>query len=390
MKKLTLLTLISFVAVSNFAIAQQDNKRVITTGVPFLLVSGDARASGMGDMGVATPVDAFSQQWNPAKYAFAKSKQGVGVSYVPYLGKIAPDINLGVLTYYNRLNERSAVAGSIRYFGQGEIELRQTPDEAPQIVKPNEFGLDLTYALRLSEHFSMAVGGRFISSNLKIPDVNGDASAANTFGVDISAFYQSEEIFYNDFNGRWRGGINISNIGPKLKYDDGGDDSYLPTNFKAGVGFDFILDASNTIGVYTEFNKLLVPTPPKLEYDENKQLTEGSQNDLYKYHNKSPIGAIFSSWGDAPDGFKEELKEFTWAIGAEYWYEDSFAFRAGYFNEAEDKGFRKFATIGVGFKYSMINIDASYLFSTSKISNPLEGSLRFSLTFNFGDEYVEY
>ncbi|MBB4119463.1 hypothetical protein GGR32_001761 [Mesonia hippocampi] len=390
MKKLTLLTLISFVAVSNFAIAQQDNRRVITTGVPFLLVSGDARASGMGDMGVATPVDAFSQQWNPAKYAFAKSKQGVGVSYVPYLRQLVTDINLGVLTYYNRLNERSAVAGSIRYFGQGEIELRQTPDEAPQIVKPNEFGLDLTYALRLSEHFSMAVGGRFISSNLKIPDVNGDASAANTFGVDISAFYQSEEIFYNDFNGRWRGGINISNIGPKLKYDDGGDDSYLPTNFKAGVGFDFILDASNTIGVYTEFNKLLVPTPPKLEYDENNQLTEGSQNDLYKYHNKSPIGAVFSSWGDAPDGFKEELKEFTWAIGAEYWYEDSFAFRAGYFSEAEDKGFRKFATIGAGFKYSMINIDASYLFSTSKINNPLEGSLRFSLTFNFGDEYVEY
>ncbi|TXK73419.1 type IX secretion system outer membrane channel protein PorV [Mesonia sp. HuA40] len=379
---LALITLASFNAQAQEAPTIKD--RVVTTAVPFLLISGDARASGMGDQGVATAVDAYAQQWNPAKFVFAEKQQGVGFSYVPYLRELVADINLGVLSYYNRFNERSAVAASLRYFGQGEIQLRDTPDQQPRVVEPNEVALDLTYSLRLGEQISMAVTGRYIRSDLKIEGLDGDANAANTFGVDISSFYQSEEIPYRDFNGRWRAGVNISNIGPKLKYDDAGQENFIPTNFKAGAGFDFIFDAANKIGVYGEVNKLLVPTPS----DSNGDLRIDREDDWY---NESSFGAIFSSWGDAPDGFSEELKEFTWSLGAEYWYEDSFAFRVGYFNESEVKGFRKFLSLGAGFRYSVAQIDVSYLFSTSKaVANPLEGTLRFSLSFNLGKEYYEY
>ena len=386
MKKVTfalLSTIFLFSINTNAQVESSD--RVITTGVPFLLISGDARASGLGDMGVATAPDTYSQQWNPAKYAFAIDKQGVAISYTPYLRELVTDINLGSLTYYNRLNERSAVAGSLRYFSLGEIELRQTIDETPTIVQPNELALDFGYSLKLSDRIAMAVTGRFISSNLKIPGQNGDASAANTFGVDISSYYQSEEIPYNNFDGRWRAGVNISNIGPKLKYDDAGQENFIPTNFRAGGGFDFILDFDNKVSALVEVNKLLVPTPQDFDND-----GDIDQSDADEYNDISSFGAIFSSWGDAPDGFGEELKEFTWAIGAEYWYQDSFSFRAGYFNESDDKGFRKFATIGAGFKYNIATIDVSYLFSTSQVQNPLEGTLRFSLAFNFGEKYDEY
>ncbi|WP_121667862.1 type IX secretion system outer membrane channel protein PorV [Mesonia aquimarina] len=388
MKKVSLLLAGICLFMNTKANAQDENitesDRVITTAVPFLMISGDARASGMADQGVATPVDTYSQQWNPAKYAFAEQQQGVGISYVPYLRELVNDINLGQVNYYNRINERSAFAGTFRYFNLGEIESRQTAEQQPLILKPNQFAFDLTYALRLGEQFSMAVTGRYIRSDIRLQTTNVDASAANSFGVDISAFYQSEEIAYDDFNGRWRGGINISNIGPKIKYDDAGQESFIPTNFKAGAGFDFILDAENTIGVYGEMNKLLVPTPS----DSNGDGVINREDD---YYNESPFGAIFSSWTDAPGGFSEELKEITWALGAEYSYQDSFAFRMGYFNESDVKGFRKFLSLGAGFKYSITRIDVSYLFSTSKaVTNPLEGSLRFSLSFNFGENYREY
>lgn len=370
--------------------AQSENNRVITTGVPFLLISGDARASGIGDMGAASSPDTYSQQWNPAKYAFALDQQGIAVSYTPYLRELVNDINIGTLTYYNRFSERSAVAGSLKYSSYGDIELRETPDQQPLLVKPNELAFDLGYSLKLSERFSMGVTGRYIRSDLQIQSTNNDASAANTFGVDVSAYYQSEEIAYNNFDGRWRAGVNISNIGPKIKYDDAGQESFIPTNFRLGVGHDFILDFDNKISAIVEVNKLLVPTPPAVDEDMDGQLSEEDEQAIRDYNNTSSFGAIFSSWGDAPDGFSEELKEFTWAIGAEYWYQDSFAFRAGYFNESDEKGFRKFATIGAGFRYSLATIDVSYLFSTSQTQNPLEGTLRFSLAFNFGDTWDEY
>jgi hypothetical protein len=370
------------------SVAQEDNtgieNRVITTGVPFVLIAADPRAAGMGDIGVVTSADAFSQQWNPAKYAFALSKQGVGVTYTPYLSKLVNDIFLGNITYYNRLNEQSAVGASFRYFSNGEIELRQTADEEPLLVKPNELLFDVSYALRLSERFSMAVAGRYIRSDLKLQTAVADASAASSVAVDVAGYYQSEEIPYDDFDGRWRLGFNISNIGPKLKYDEVGSESNLPTNLALGGGFDFILDEYNKVGVSAQVNKLLVPTPS----DSNN---DGVINNEDDYYNESFFSGMFSSFGDAPDGFSEELKEFTWALGAEYWYQDVFAFRTGYFNESDVKGSRKFLSFGAGFRYTAINIDISYLFSTSKLANsPLDGTLRFGLTFNFGDEYDEY
>lgn len=386
MKKLFIPILLGLVAFKS--VAQDDNtgieNRVITTGVPFILIAADPRAAGMGDIGVVTSADAFSQQWNPAKYAFSVSKQGVGVTYTPYLSKLVNDIFLGNLTYYNRINERSAVAASFRYFSQGEIELRQTPDDVGLIVKPNELLFDVSYSLRLSDRFAMAVAGRYIRSDLKLQTSIEDASAASSFAVDIAGYYQSEEISYNEFDGRWRLGFNISNIGPKLKYDEVGSESSLPTNLALGGGFDFILDEYNKVGVSAQVNKLLVPTPS----DSNN---DGKINKEDDYYNQSFFSGMFSSFGDAPDGFSEELKEFTWALGAEYWYQDVFAFRGGYFNESDVKGSRKFATIGAGFRYTAINIDISYLFSTSKLANsPLDGTLRFGLTFNFGDSYDEY
>lgn len=384
MKKLLIPILV--VLLVNTVNAQEEPRRVITTAVPFVLIAADARAAGMGDMGVGTSVDAFSQQWNPAKYAFSTSKQGFGVTYTPYLSKLVNDIFLGNLTYFNRLNERSAVAASFRYFSLGEIDLISDPSQAdnPLVVSPNEMTLDLSYSLRLSERFSMAVAGRYLRSDLKLQTEFDDATAGSSFAVDVAGYYQSEEITYNDFDGRWRFGFNVSNLGPKMKYDDAGQENFLPTNLGLGGGFDFILDAFSRVGVTAEVNKLLVPTPS----DSNDDGVINNQDD---YYNESFFSGMFSSFGDAPDGFNEELKEFTWALGVEYDYQNSFFLRAGYFNESEEKGSRKFASLGAGFKYTTINIDVSYLFSTSRVQSPLEGTLRFGLTFNFGDDtYSEY
>ncbi|CAM4148374.1 type IX secretion system outer membrane channel protein PorV [Flavobacterium weaverense] len=389
MKK-TLFIILSLIIISS-AKAQD---RVISPGVPFLLVAADARAAGMGDMGVATSADAFSQQWNPAKYAFATDKQGFSVSYTPYLTDLVNDISLAQLTYYNKLNERSAFAGSIRYFGLGDIELRKTGDlnEDFATVSPNEFAIDGSYSLKLSEKFSMAIAGRFINSNLKFPDENNDATSASSFAVDVAGFFQSEEIAFSEFTGRWRAGFNIQNLGPKISYDkDDYNNNFLPANLKIGTGFDFILDDYNEVALNVEFNKLLVPSPqnPDLNGDGNITDEEYSKNND-NYRSIGWTSGVFKSFGDAPDGFSEEIKEITYAVGAEYLYQDSFAMRMGYFHESPFKGTRQFFSLGAGFKYNVVKVDVSYLFSASKVKNPLENTLRFSLTFNFGDKYDEY
>jgi hypothetical protein len=398
MKKISLLSLcLVFVSIAN---AQQ---RVITTGVPFLMVASDARAAGLADQGVATSSDAFSQQWNPAKYAFALHKQGFSVSYTPYLTDLVNDISLGQFSYFNKLNERSAFAASLRYFGLGNIELRETgdPSEIPRIVSPNEFALDGSYSLKLSEKFAMSVAARFISSNLKVATDVGDASAANTFAIDVAGFFQSEEIAFNEFNGRWRAGFNIQNLGPKISYDnDQFSNNFLPANLKLGTGFDFILDDYSKVAVSLELNKLLVPTP-QVSYDgvtfsgvdlngDGTVDVADSILDAENYRTTSWTSGIFKSFGDAPDGFSEEIKEITYSLGAEYLYQDSFAMRLGYFNESALKGARKFVSLGAGFTYTAIKVDVSYLFSASKVRNPLENTLRFSISFNFGDKYDEY
>lgn len=387
MKKIALIILI----ITSFNIQAQD--RVITTGVPFLLIAADARSAGMADMGVATSADAYSQQYNPAKYAFSLNSQGFSMSYTPYLTDIANDISLGQVTYFNRINERSAFAGSLRYFGLGDIELRQSFDDTPRTVSPNELALDGSYSLKLSERFAMAIAGRFIRSNLKIPDGNTDASAASTFAFDVAGFYQSEEEAYSDFNGRWRAGFNLQNLGPKIKYDnDVTNTNFLPANLRLGGGFDFIFDEYNKVSVTGEVTKLLVPTPPEItDVNGDGEIDSQDSSQLNSDYRKIGwVSGIFQSFNDAPDGLSEEFKEFTWALGAEYSYQDSFSLRTGYFNESDEKGARKYLTLGAGFKYQIVKVDLSYLFSASKVKNPLENTLRFSLTFNFGDEYDEY
>ncbi|MNF33550.1 hypothetical protein D3C85_394730 [compost metagenome] len=387
MKKITLL----FICLFTISIAKAQD-RVITTAVPFLLVAADARSAGIGDSGVSTSTDAFSQQWNPSKYAFAVDKQGFSISYTPYLTDLVNDISLGQLTYYNKIDDRSAFAGSMRFFGLGDIELRDDANDQARVVSPNEFAFDGSYSQKLSEKFSMAVAGRYILSNLKVPTDNGDASSASSFAVDVAGFYQSEEIAYADFNGRWRAGFNVQNMGPKFNYDnDDISSNFLPANLKVGSGFDFILDDYNKIAVNLEFNKLLVPTPqdPDLNGDGTTTSEEFSQNQN-DYRSIGWFEGMFQSFSDAPDGFSEELKEITYAAGAEYLYQDSFSMRLGYFHESPDKGAREFFSLGAGFKYTSLKVDVSYLFSTSNVKNPLENTLRFSLTFNFGEKYDVY
>lgn len=395
MKKIAILILLASIQIIN---AQQDS-RVITTGVPFLLVAADARAAGLADQGVATSTDAFSQQWNPAKYAFAIDKQGFTASYTPYLTDLVNDISLGQATYYNRINERSAFAASLRYFGLGEIELRQNAEDTPQIVKPNELAIDGSYALKLSEKFSMAIAGRYIRSALRIPDATGDAKAASSFAVDVAGFFVGEETAYSDFDGRLRLGFNFQNMGPKINYDAGASDdnsaNFLPANMRLGGSYDFILDDFNKVSLNVEFAKLLVPTPQSADLNGDGMITTPEEIALRNQNNADYnkinwVSGIFSSFGDAPGGFSEELKEFTYSVSTEYLYQDSFAFRLGYFHESPIKGARKFFSLGAGFKYNVVKVDVSYLFSASKVKNPLENTLRFSLSFAFGDKYEDY
>ncbi len=382
MKNLKKLIVITLVIASCKTWAQED--RVITTAVPFLTIAADARSSGLGDIGIGTSVDAFSQQWNPAKYAFAERKMGIGLSYTPYLESIITDIALLSGTYYNKINDQSAFAFGIRYFSLGEIELRQFANDLGSVVKPNELAIDGSYSLKLSPTFSMAVGARFINSDLRLAETgSSDAQAASTFAVDVAGYFRSNEVALSNFNGRWKGGFNISNMGGKIQYDESGQENFLPTNLKLGGGFDFIFDADNVLGVNLEFNKLLVPTPQDFNDD---GVIDSADNE--EYQNIGWFEGIFKSFGDAPDGFSEELKEITWALGAEYAYQNVFMVRGGYFHESEEKGSRKFFTVGAGFQFKAAQIDLSYLFATSQVTNPLENTLRFSLTFSLGEEFV--
>ena len=366
-----------FVFLIFFGINFSQERRVITTAVPFLMISADARASGLGEQGVATTPDAFSQHWNPSKYVFSENLSAVGVSYTPYLSKLVSDVFLANLNYYNVIDQRSSWSASFKYFSLGDIDIIQNPQDVPILENPNEFTLDTSYSLKLSEYFAMAVTGRFLMSDVKLQSVDSNSDSASSFAVDISGFFQSEEKAYDKFNGIWRAGFNISNIGPRMKYEELGKKNFIPTNLKIGGAFDFILDSSNKVSVNLELNKLLVPSPSEPIYNSNNQIIGYRQADV------NFLSGIFKSFGDAPDGFSEELKEFTVALGAEYLYNDSFAVRMGYFNENEIKGARKYLTFGTGFKINEINLDLSYLLSTSSVISPLENTLRFSFTYNF-------
>ncbi len=372
---LVFIALFISVLFSNRITAQE---RVISTGVPFLLITPDARAAGMGEQGVATSVDAFSQQWNPSKYVFSESKSGFGVSYTPYLSKLVNDIFLANITYFNKNTDRSAWAASLKYFSLGDIVLNDLVAGSiiqQGVERPNELTLDFSYSLLLNTKFSMAVAARFIRSDLKISS-DIDASSANTLGVDIAGFYKSDLFDFQNNKARLRLGFNISNIGPRLKYDEGGQKNFIPTNLRIGSGLNVHLDSNNKISFNLEFNKLLVPSPIAV-FDENTgEILSYQQPDI------SFLSGIPESFNDAPDGLSEELKEITWGLGTEYNFQDSFALRGGYFNESLEKGSRRYFTLGAGFSLNFASIDISYLFSTSKVRNPLENTLRFSITFD--------
>ena len=381
MKKIFYLSLILILVSQNNVTAQDTS--VITSATPFLLISPDARSGGLGDMGVATSPDAYSQHYNAAKNAFSESQFTVSTSYTPWLRQLTNDVFLGSFSFANKLNERSAWSVGLTYFSLGTIELTDDTGLATGSENPNDLSFDASYALKLNDGFAMAVTMRYIRSDLSIKVAeNSDLQTVNSYAVDLGAYYQSEELNYGDFNGRWRAGMSIANMGPKVQLSAGGDKSFIPTNMRLGAGFDFILDDLSTIKAGLETTKLLVPTPQR-DID-GDGIEEGKDTDV------DFLTGMFQSFGDAPDGFSEELKEFTWSASAEYEYDETFAFRLGYFNESEDKGARKFFTLGAGFKFKSSKIDVSYLLNSSDVNNPLENTLRFSLSFDFGDFFEEF
>ena len=387
MKKLTT-TLLIILSIGVNAQKNEINNPVLT-GAPFLRISPDARAGALGDQGVATSADNYSQYWNAAKYAFSKDYSGVAFSYTPYMNSLTNDIFLLNGTYFTFLGdeERSTLAASIYYFNMGEIELNKlgvngVDIENNGISKPNEFSFDLSYGLRLTDNYSMAVTGRFIRSDLFNNLEQSNVKAANSFAVDVAGFYQSETMNTNNFDGKFRAGFQVSNIGPKLDYSNSKENSsYLPTTLRLGAGYDFKFDEYNKVTLSTEFSKLLVPTPT-YQLDDNGNIIP----ETYHIPVKGPIDGIFSSFGDAPGGGKEELKEIMYSLGAEYSYNEVLYLRTGYFHENRLKGDRQHFTLGAGLRYNSFGIDFSYLIPTSKTNNALENTLRFALSWNFGGE----
>jgi hypothetical protein len=378
--------LISFLIITTKINAQDfdtDQFNAITTAAPFLLITPDARAGAMGDIGVATSPDFNSQHHNPAKAAFNNNEFSIGVNFTPWLGALVNDVYLGGFSVINKLDEQSAWVASFKYFTLGKIQLTDEYGENTSIESPNELSFDATYALKLSESFSLGVTGRYIRSDFSIRSQNTGFIPVNSFSVDVSGYYESSESNYGDFNGIFRGGFNISNIGPKVTYIEGGKKNFIPTNLKLGGGFDFILDDYNKVALTLETTKLLVPTPPiRVKDDSGNFVIVAGEDD-----NVGFFSGMIQSFGDAPGGFKEEMREFTWSIGSEYKYSNAFAFRAGYFHENAKKGARNFFTVGAGFKFKASTIDFSYLFNATEINNPLENTLRFSLGFNIGEAF---
>jgi hypothetical protein len=376
MRKIVLCLFVSFsfVCTTN-AQTNIDTREIggITTAAPFLLIIPDARSGAMGDIGVATSADAFSLFHNSAKMAFSNRQVRAGITYSPWLRNLTDDIFTGSVSYMNRFSENAAWGADFKYFSLGQIDLTDSGGNSTGVINPNEFVFTGSYALKLSETFSMGVSLKYLRSNLAFTGTTSTLQPINSFGVDVSGYYQSEEENYGTFNGRYRFGFNVANIGPKVSYVPGEED-FIPTNLKIGGGFDFILDDYNTISTTIEFTKLLVPSPQ----------TDGSDEDV------SWVSGIFSSFGDAEDGFSEELQEFTYAFGTEYLYNNAFALRAGYFHENENKGNRQFFTMGAGFKTNALNVDLSYLANASDVNNPLENSLRFSVSFDLGEIYDDY
>ena len=357
----------------------------INTSVTSQTIAPDARAAGMGDVGVATDPDVVSQYWNPAKYPFTISRAGVALNYTPWLRQLVSDIDLAYLVGYYRIGDYSAVSGSLRYFSLGEVYTNSSmTGEDDMTINPYEMSLDVAYSLMLSEHFSISAGVRWIYSDLTY-DYTEDTSPGSAFAADISMYYQNY-INLGPRECQLGLGLNVSNIGSKITF--GGDDNseFIPTNLRLGASLMIPIDEYNRFTIAADANKLLVPTYPKQnEGESTEDYTERVQKD---YYDVSSISGIFKSFGDAPNGFKEELQEIQWSVGAEYIYNDKFALRAGYHHESENKGNRKYFTVGAGFRMNVFSLDAGYVIATAK-SNPLDQTLRFTLSFDMdGIKYL--
>ena len=337
-------------------------------------IAPDARAAGMGDVGAATDPDVNSQYWNPAKYPFSISRAGVALNYTPWLRQLVNDMDLAYLAGYYRIGDHSAVSASLRYFSLGEVMMN---GDDGMTINPYEMSIDVAYSLMLSEKFSLAAAVRWIYSDITY-DYTEDTKAASAFGADIACYYQ-DYIMIGQRECQLGLGLNISNIGSKITF--GGDDNseFIPTNMRLGASLMVPIDEYNRFTIAADANKLLIPTYPLQEDGES---TEDYQQRVQRdYYDISSISGIFKSFGDAPGGFKEELQEIRWSVGAEYVYNDKFSLRAGYHHESENKGNRKYFTFGAGFRMSAFSLDCGYVWATAK-SNPLDQTLRFTLAFD--------
>ena len=378
MRKSRILSLLMVFAMAVVANAEDDKLNSfnpVEHAVISQTIAPDARAAGMGDVGAATDPDVNSQFWNPAKYAFCISRAGIALNYTPWLRQLVNDIDLAYVAGYYRIGDYSAVSGSLRYFSLGEVYTSM--DDNAMTVKPYEMSLDVAYSMMLSENFSLAAGIRWIYSDLRY-NYEEDSKPASAFAADLAMYYN------NYFNIGSREcqlglGLNISNVGSKISYYGDDRSQFLPANMRLGMSLLIPVDEYNRFAISADANKLLVPTVPVQE--EGESSADYQARIIEEYSNVSSISGIFKSFGDAPGGFKEELQEIQWSVGAEYVYHDQFSLRAGYHHESANKGNRKYFTVGGGFKMNVFSLDVGYVISTAQ-SNPLDQTLRFSLTFD--------
>ena len=381
--RLFLPLLLLSLSLSAWAQDKQNMFNPVNTSVTSQTFAPDARAAGMGDVGAATDPDVNSQYWNPAKYPFTISRAGVALNYTPWLRQLVNDMDLAYLSGYYRIGEHSAVSGSLRYFSMGEVFLADQIDNAGQVagnamtINPYEMSLDVAYSLMLSEKFSIAAGVRWIYSDLTF-DFADDTSPGSAFAADLACYYQ-DYVVLGERECQLGLGLNISNIGSKISFGGDNHSYFIPTNMRLGASLMIPVDEYNRFTIAADANKLLVPTYPKQEEGESTEEYQQRMED--DYWNVSSISGIFKSFGDAPNGFKEELEEINWSVGAEYTYHDKFSLRAGYHHESENKGNRKYFTAGAGFRMNVFSLDAAYVIATAK-SNPLDQTLRFTLTFD--------
>ena len=380
--KLTVFILLC--GLSEFARAQADQINVVTTAVPFLRISPDARAGGMGDIGVATSPDASSSFWNLAKSSFNTSKGAIMATYTPWLKDLVNDVYLMSLSGYYKLNDEEAIAGSIRYFSLGNIQFTDNLGNEWGAYRPRETSIDVGYSRKLSAKSGVGVGLKYINSNLTGGGVTQGSTtykAGNAVAADLS-FYNDNK---NDAGNGWAFGVTLSNLGSKISYTENATQKdFIPANLGLGTTYSRKFNEQNSITFGLDINKLLVPTPPADPY---------TAQQIAEYRSKGVLSSWFSSFGDAPGGFNEELKEFQVSLGAEYWYNNQFALRAGYFNEAKTKGNRRYFTMGVGINYNVFGFNFSYLIPSGAGVNrkPLSNTLRFSVLFDLdggsaGDE----